>query len=372
MGEVAFVEGVRIMRYLATFGVMLILAGCGNAKWTSIYREYKISDEHDAQSVLIDAKQRAIISSPIIKDGEFGRNGRAFIVCAEPSPDAVSALSSALSTSLGVQVAGQGGGEGSLALALSEAVGKLGKRNATIQLLRDGFYRQCEAYLNGVIDEQSFVKVSNRYVDAMVTLLAIEQVTSPTAGDAPLVIRTSTASADTALTGQPEPSGSSPPPAGSGAQTNQPPSENSPPPAAASAPTGGSDKPQGGGGSASGKSTTKGEARAGGGDVNVDISGLKGGQVDQGVAAEVRSMVSMFLEKDSRDRCLDRIGRFASRLEFGDEPSGDEKKLLDNFTQLCFDVIRVSVGAEILGSKAADKGKGPAELIQPQLLIPKE
>jgi hypothetical protein len=358
---------------------MLILAGCGNAKWTSIYREYKISDAHGTQSALIDAKQRAIISSPIIKDGDaFDRGSRAFIVCAEPSPDAVSALSSALSASLGAQVAGQGGGEGSLALALSEAVGKLGKRNATIQLLRDGFYRQCEAYLNGVIDEQSFVKVSNRYVDAMVTLLAIEQVTSPTAGDAPLVIRTSTASADTGVTGQSGPDGSSPPPVGSVDQTDQQPDESSPPPADAAVPTGGGDKPQGGGGSASGKSTTKGEASAGGGDVNIDISGLKGGQVDQSVAAEVRSMVSIFLEKDSRDQCLDRIGRFADRLEYGSEkPSDDEKKLIDNFTQLCFDLIRTSVGAHIWGPRADDTGaddtgKAPAELMQPQLLIPKE
>jgi hypothetical protein len=116
------------MRFLTTFGLMLILAGCGNAKWTSIYREYKISDSYDTQNALIDAKQRAILSSPIIKGGgKDGGDGRAFIVCAEPSPDAVSALSSALSASLGVDIAGKGGGSGSFASALTEGLENSGK-----------------------------------------------------------------------------------------------------------------------------------------------------------------------------------------------------------------------------------------------------
>ena len=101
------------MRYLAVCSLMLILAGCGNAKWVSIYRPHKFSDAHDTQSALVDAKQRAIISSPASGDRNGdGLDDGPFIVCAEPSPDAVSALSSALSTSLGVDIAGQGSGKG--------------------------------------------------------------------------------------------------------------------------------------------------------------------------------------------------------------------------------------------------------------------
>lgn len=112
--------------------------------------------------------------------------------------------------------------------------------------------------------------------------------------------------------------------------------------------------------------------------MEVELSDLRSSENDQGVAAEVRSMVSIFLDKDSRDRCLDRIGRFADRFEFGDEPSDEEKKLIDNFTQLCFDVIRTSVGAHIWRPSADDAGKAspgptggvPPSPIQPRLLVP--
>ena len=83
-------------------------------------------------------------------------------------------------------------------------------------------------------------------------------------------------------------------------------------------------------------------------------------------------MVSIFLEKDSKDRCLDRIGEFADRYEFGGEPSEDEKILIDNFTQLCFDVIRSSVGDHVWGSSTVDTKKMPAKPMQPRLLVPKE
>jgi hypothetical protein len=366
------------MRLIVTLGLLLILVGCGNARWTSIHREYKISESHDTQSALIDAKQRAILSSPIVKDDD-GFDERAFIVCAEPSPDAVSALSSALSASLGVKVAEQGEGEGSLAFALSEAVGKLGKRNATIQLLRDGFYRQCEAYLNGIINPQEYQVTAGRYVDAMVTLLAIEQVTSPTAGEAPLIIRASTVSGETDVTGQSTQNGSPAPAAGPEAQGDKKPDDDKAPPAAEAASGDTPKTPNGGGGPASEKKSTKGTARADGGDVNVNLPGVKTGQVSKEVATEVRQMVNIFLVKDARDRCLDRIGKFADRYEYGNEPSTDEKILIDNFTTLCFDVIRSSVRID-LGGPPVEKDDGPEvedgsrdpSQIRPRLLTPEE
>jgi hypothetical protein len=307
------------MRFLTTFGLMLILAGCGNAKWTSIYREYKISDSYDTQNALIDAKQRAILSSPIIKGGgKDGGDGRAFIVCAEPSPDAVSALSSALSASLGVDIAGKGGGSGSFASALTEAVGKLGKRNATIQLLRDGFYRQCEAYLNGVLDKDGYKATSDRYTDAMVTLLAIEQVTSPTAGDAPLVIRSGTASADTNVTIQRNDPGTQPKDSkqaeseqskdtNKSAEGEQSKEDSTPGANSQKDSKDESDKPQGGEPANQGL-TTGGKASAGGGDVNINLSAPETAKVDEKVAAEVTKMVKMFLDKNIQDKCLQRIG----------------------------------------------------------------
>ncbi len=173
-------------RVLMLVGLFL-LAGCGNANWTSVYREYpavKIGSQTDTKSVLIDAKQRAIITVPSVKtkpdpnDPFSESSSRNAYVCAEPSPDAVAAVSAAIAASLSADVAGKGGGSAALGIALKESVAQLGRRNATIQLLRDGLYRQCEAYLNGLIDQRGYKSLSNRYVDATVTLLAIEQLTA--------------------------------------------------------------------------------------------------------------------------------------------------------------------------------------------------
>lgn len=68
-----------------------------------------------------------------------------------------------------------------MASGFQEAANQLGLRNATIQLLRDGLYRQCEAYMNGLIDPIYYEQIANKYVNATVTLLAIEEMTPSTA-----------------------------------------------------------------------------------------------------------------------------------------------------------------------------------------------
>ncbi len=63
------------------------------------------------------------------------------------------------------------------AFSSSEAATELGVRNATIQILRDVFYRECEAYMNGAIDAGDYKAKTDRF-DGMVTLLAVEGLTS--------------------------------------------------------------------------------------------------------------------------------------------------------------------------------------------------
>ena len=108
---------------------LMLLISCG-ANNNSIYREYTVEDDEKgtAKTVLIDAKQRAIISksrpvatvstemdSPLqIKDE--------IVICAEPSPDAPSALASTLSTSASV-LSGGTRVEAALAAAISESTG---------------------------------------------------------------------------------------------------------------------------------------------------------------------------------------------------------------------------------------------------------
>ena len=151
---------------------VVMLTGCG-ANFTSIYRDYNVDPSKRTTTVVIDAKQRAIISTPRKSD----ETDRTAFVCAEPSPDALSAISASLAGGFGLARPGK---EERIALstAVQEAAKQLGTRNATIQLLRDGLYRQCEAYMNGLINDKTYDQIANKYINAMVVLLAVEQLTT--------------------------------------------------------------------------------------------------------------------------------------------------------------------------------------------------
>ena len=164
---------VVVMRRILAIIAALMLTGC-SANFRSIYRAYKVDSDAPTTTVLIDAKQRAIISMPNPKNDTNPKNdaNRVAFVCAEPSPDALSVVSAAFA-------AGSRSTESEhiLAGAITETAKQLGRRNATIQLLRDGLYRQCEAYMNGLIGPIAYESIANKYVNAMVVLLAIEEIT---------------------------------------------------------------------------------------------------------------------------------------------------------------------------------------------------
>jgi hypothetical protein len=125
-------------------------------------------DTEPRTSVSMDARQRVILST---NKGGVNQNGR--IVCAEPSPDAI--VSIAASGLLKVPV-----GEKNLVdidARSAEAVAKLGTRTSTIQLLRDGLYRACEAYLNGAIDKDLYLDIIVMFDDFVVTVFAIDELT---------------------------------------------------------------------------------------------------------------------------------------------------------------------------------------------------
>ncbi|NMG32527.1 hypothetical protein [Aromatoleum evansii] len=149
---------------MATMRSCVLLASCaltltGCAQFTTAFRTYD-----GTQSVMVDVKQRAIISTNI---------GNRTVICAEPSPDAMAAYA--------LEVAGQIKtpqdlvGKGSL--ASQESAATVGLRTQSIQLLRDSLYRLCEAYANGAIPEHRFDLLARRYQKNMVALLAIEQLT---------------------------------------------------------------------------------------------------------------------------------------------------------------------------------------------------
>ena len=171
------------------FLLPLALAGCATSHTS--FRRFSVPAQTSggplASGVLIDAKQRAILSLSGLRTTTTRKqigNGTphqtsvstdAPVTCAEPSPDALSVIATAISgqiTDPHTSLALEG------AFSSSEAATELGVRNATIQILRDVFYRECEAYMNGAIDAGDYKAKTDRFVDGMVTLLAVEGLTS--------------------------------------------------------------------------------------------------------------------------------------------------------------------------------------------------
>lgn len=170
------VEGGISMRgaVLAMLSTLLV-AGC-TANDASIFRNFG-SGEADVTAV--DAKQRLFVTVPVNDDRKSNLK-----FCAEPSPDALSAISSSLSTSLSVGIIGQGEGAAGVASSLQEAVQKIGKRNATVQLFRDGWYRLCEGSVNGDIRKSTYTLLATKYADSTVVWLAIEELAGLTTSTA--------------------------------------------------------------------------------------------------------------------------------------------------------------------------------------------
>ena len=73
------------------------------------------------------------------------------VVCMSPSPDAIKATALSLAAGGGTPKAG-----GNAALGTSTSSAFVGLRNQTVQLLRDGYYRLCEAYINKAISREQY------------------------------------------------------------------------------------------------------------------------------------------------------------------------------------------------------------------------
>jgi hypothetical protein len=136
----------------------LALSGCANIN--SIHRDLNLQ----GKSVALDAKQRAIFSL---------ERGAQSVICAEPSPDALSAFSASLSGTL----TRSEGEAAQLAAAMAEQAASIGLRTQSIQLMRDAMYRACEGYMSGGISQAEFHQLQRRFQNLTLGLLAIEQLT---------------------------------------------------------------------------------------------------------------------------------------------------------------------------------------------------
>lgn len=150
--------------------LVLLLAGCTSTGVT--FHLTTGLGETDTLSTTGDL--RLVTSTPVEFLLDEGRVKPKRIVCAEPSPDVVKAVqaSFAVGGSLGIDVPAQMAGQVAVSIARvrAEAAAQLGERLATIQLLRDGLYRACEAYANGAISETAYAVMLSRYDDTMITM----------------------------------------------------------------------------------------------------------------------------------------------------------------------------------------------------------
>ncbi len=162
------------MRKLFTAALLLMLGGC-SANWNAIH--HRETESKTTPTLSVDAKQRFLISNA--RTDASGKTQQ--VLCAEPSPDALSVLNSSLAASGSLDRV-LGGSKDisaalSLALSRSESGAFVGLRTQTIQLIRDGMYRLCEAYAAGALDGHEYKKLQQRYQTITLALLAIEQLT---------------------------------------------------------------------------------------------------------------------------------------------------------------------------------------------------
>lgn len=165
------------IKFAVLFSIMsLILSGCvGNM--SSIRHQFKVNN---GKSQLIDVKQRGVyigyknkLMDIQDKNGDIKKQlVEVPIICAEPSPDAMSAYAAEMAAKGGTV----GKATGELSGAMQESSAYVGMRTASIQALRDYGYRICEAYMSGGINEIQYESLLRRYQKNLVVLFAIEQL----------------------------------------------------------------------------------------------------------------------------------------------------------------------------------------------------
>jgi hypothetical protein len=157
------------------------LTGCAE-RITNIAR---VAPPGKVGAVYVDAKQRAVTFVPVPTETVITTSTNGTVtetvvskstpvrVCAEPSPDALTALATSAQGNLNAQDKLALG----LAINQSESAASIGLRTQSIQLMRDVLFRICEDYQSGSLTPAGVETLTRRYQSSMVAILAIEQLT---------------------------------------------------------------------------------------------------------------------------------------------------------------------------------------------------
>jgi hypothetical protein len=108
-----------------------------------------------ADTLSVDARQRLLMVGTRVAQTKHGIESKP-VRCTEPSPDALVAMQAALSGSASVSNVSGVSAAGAIAARSSEAAASIGYRDSSIQMLRDAYFRLCEAYMNGVLTQMEY------------------------------------------------------------------------------------------------------------------------------------------------------------------------------------------------------------------------
>ena len=154
-------------RLLTLAFALIATAGCSSTWWRLSLPGGDV--------VMTTAETRAIHQTRPLDGSPIGRVRPAVLNCAEPSPDIAVAVSKAFGAAASAAANLPNGIEPKLAIAVSrtqaQSMAQLTERLATIQLLRDGLHRACEAYANGAISDTTYAVMLSRFDKMMVTML---------------------------------------------------------------------------------------------------------------------------------------------------------------------------------------------------------
>ncbi len=166
-------------RTLAALGAVSVAAGLSACANLADYNTQRDLAGSSVSEIFVDAKQRAIITvpaqNPVRPADSAGHAPAEALVrfCAEPSPDALTAL--ATSGNLGLTATDKI--NLTAAFSASENASNIGLRTQSIQLMRDAAYRLCEASASGMLTSVQYETLLRRFQSSMVAILAIEQLT---------------------------------------------------------------------------------------------------------------------------------------------------------------------------------------------------
>jgi hypothetical protein len=163
-------QDTRQIRHTSqVFALGCLLALAGGCADSTIHKQAAIAD---VETLSLDAKQRLVF----VANRQAGYGER--VTCTEPMPDALVARAAVLAASGNFSQSTGPSGGGGISGGSSESAASIGFRNEVVQMLRDGYYRLCEAYMNGALTKKQYQHMIMNADTFMVVISALQTLGS--------------------------------------------------------------------------------------------------------------------------------------------------------------------------------------------------